>query len=50
MLGLEIARLNQALNLGWLLLVPGQGPLSKRFRSWGSLRLVVAYLRGFRKL
>ena len=34
MLGLEIPRASQALNIGWLLLVLGLGPLSKRYRGW----------------
>ena len=32
---LEIPRLSQAVNLGWLLLVPGVGPLSKKYGCWG---------------
>ena len=35
MLGLEIPRGKQAVNLGRLLLVLGLGPLSKRYRGWG---------------
>ena len=35
MLGLEIPRPRQAVNLGWVVLVPGLGPLSKRYRDWG---------------
>ena len=34
MLGLEIPRLSQAMDLGWLLLVLGLGPLSKRYGGW----------------
>ena len=34
MLGLEVPRLNQAVNLGWLLLVLGLGPLNKRWEGW----------------
>ena len=30
-LGLEVPRRSQAVNLGWLLLVPGLGPLIKRY-------------------
>ena len=32
-LGLEIPRQSQTVNLGWLLLMPGQEPLSKRYRG-----------------
>ena len=46
--GLEIPRGSQAVNLGWLLLVLGLEPLSKRFRGGGSLRLAVACLIGLR--
>ena len=35
MLGLEIPRRSQAVKLGWLLLVPVLGPLSKRYEGWG---------------
>ena len=35
MLGLKIPRQSQAVNLGWLLLVPDLGPLSKRYRDYG---------------
>ena len=35
MLGLEIPRRSQAVNLGWLLLVLGLWPLSKRYEVWG---------------
>ena len=45
---MEVPRGSQAVNLGWLLLVPGLGPLSKRYG--GSLRLAVVCLIGFRKL
>ena len=45
MLGLEIPRQSQAVNLGYLLLVPGLEPISKRYRTRGSLRLAVACLR-----
>ena len=34
-LGLEIPRCSQAVNLGSLLLVLGLGPLSKRYKGWG---------------
>ena len=34
MLGLEIPRKTQVVNLGWLLLVLGLGSLSKRYRGW----------------
>ena len=34
MLGLKIPRQRQAVNLGWLLLVLGLGPLSKKYRDW----------------
>ena len=50
MLGLEILEQSQVVNLGWLLLVLGLGPLSKRYRAGGLLRLAVACLIGFRKL
>ena len=33
-LGLEIPRQSQAVNLGWLPLVPCLGSLSKRYREW----------------
>ena len=33
-LGLEIPRKTQVVNLGWLLLVLGLGSLSKRYRGW----------------
>ena len=35
MLDLENPRQSHAANLGWLLLVPGLGPLIKRYRGWG---------------
>ena len=35
MLGLELPRRSQAVNLGWVLLVPGLGPLSKSCGLWG---------------
>ena len=50
MLGLEIPRQSQAVNLGLLLLVPGLGHLNKGYRGYGSLRLAVASLRGLGKL
>ena len=31
---LEVPRRNQAVNLGWLLLMPGLGPLSKKYRGY----------------
>ena len=34
-LGLEIPRRSQAMNVGWLLLVPGPWLLSKTYRGWG---------------
>ena len=34
MLGLEIPRRSKAVNLGWLLLVLGLGPLSKMYGGW----------------
>ena len=50
MLGLEISRLSQAVNLGWLLLVLGWDHLAKGMGTGGSLRLSVDCLREFRKL
>ena len=50
MLDLEFSRQSQTVNLGWLLLVLGLGPFSKRYEARGSLQLVIAYLRRFRKL
>ena len=35
MLGLEILRQSQAVNLGWMLLVLGLGPFNRRYRGWG---------------
>ena len=35
MLGLEIPRQSQVVNLGWLLLVPGLELLSKKYGGWG---------------
>ena len=35
MLGLEIPRRSQAVNVDSLLLVLGLGPLSKRYEGWG---------------
>ena len=35
MLGLEIPRGSHTVNLDLLLLVPGVGPLSKRYMGWG---------------
>ena len=35
LLGLEIPRQSQAVNLGQLLLLLGPGPLSKRYGNWG---------------
>ena len=51
-MGLEIPRQSQPVNLGWLLLVPCLEPLSKWYSgwSWGSLRPDVACLIEFRKL
>ena len=49
-LGLEIPKRSQAVTLSWLLLELGLGSLSKRYGAGGLLRLLVAYLRGFRKL
>ena len=49
LLGWEVPRQNQTVNLGWLLLVLGLGLLSKFKAPEGSLKLAVAYLRGFRK-
>ena len=34
-LGLEIPRQSQAVNLGWILLVPKLGPVSKKYRGGG---------------
>ena len=31
---MEIPRQTEAVNIGWLLLVLGLGPLSKRYRGW----------------
>ena len=45
-----MARQSQAVNLGWLLLVQGLGPLNKKYRAGGLLRLAVACLRKFKKL
>ena len=35
MLGLEIPRQRQSENPGWMWLLLGLGPLSKRYRGWG---------------
>ena len=32
---LEDSQVNQSVNPGWLLLVPGLGPLRQRYRDWG---------------
>ena len=32
-LGLEVPKPDKTVNQGWLLLVPGLGPLSKRYRA-----------------
>ena len=45
MLGLEIPRQRQAVNLGWLLLVPGLGPLSKKYGDWWLSEAIIASLR-----
>ena len=34
-LGVEVLSRNHAVNLGWLLVVPAQGPLSKMYGDWG---------------
>ena len=49
-LGLEIPRQSQPVNLGWLLVVPGWGHLARGGGTEGSLRLAVACLREFRTL
>ena len=49
-LGLEIFRGSQAVNLSWLLLVPGVVHLARGTRAGGSLGLAFACLGGFRKL
>ena len=47
-LGLEVPRQSQTVIHSWLLLVPGLGPLSQKYRGWGLTE--AAYLRGFRKM
>ena len=49
-LDLEIPSLSQAMNLGWLFLVPGLGHLATIMWVRGSLILAVTCLRGFRLL
>ena len=47
MLGLEIPRESEAVNVGWLLLVLSLEQISKRYRGWGPAAVC---LIGFRKL
>ena len=49
-LGLEVPRQSQTVIKIWLLLVPGLGLLSQKYRVWWLARMVVACFRGFRKM
>ena len=44
MLGLEVPRRGQAANQGWLLLVLGQGPLSKKYGIYRNQMLLISEL------
>ena len=49
MLGLEVPRQSQAVNLGWLLLVTNLWLLSKRYRGWGFTEVGYCLFERFRE-